>query len=111
MRATFAAGLFLSISMAWAQEMRPVGVARVDITPEFPIRLCGYAARKTPSEGVEQKLWAKAMAIGADEELAIIVTVDNTAVGANVTEEVARRMAEKFKLPRERFVLCSSHSH
>src|SRR4051812_33834441 len=97
--------------VASAQEMRPIGVARIDITPDYPIRLCGYAARKTPSEGVEQKLWAKAMAIGSDDELAIIVTIDNTAVGANVVEEVARRMGEKFKLPRERFVLCSSHSH
>src|SRR3954462_2226796 len=103
--------ILLFICNVSAQEMRPVGVARVDITPDFPIRLCGYAARKTPSEGVEQKLWAKAMAIGSDDELAIIVTVDNTAVGANVVDEVARRLGEKFKLPRERFVLCSSHSH
>src|ERR1051325_11074654 len=101
----------LIIQNAVAEEMRPVGVARVDITPDYPIRLCGYAARKTPSEGVEQKLFAKALAIGSDDELAIIVTVDNTAVGANVTEEVARRMGEKFKLPREVFGLCSSHSH
>src|SRR3989440_2254764 len=106
-----AALLFLGSTVVVADEMRPVGVARVDITPDYPIRLCGYAARKTPSEGVEQKLWAKALAIGSDEDLAIIITVDNTAVGANVTEEVARRMEQKFKLPRERFVLCSSHSH
>src|SRR6266478_6659184 len=112
MRLVLMAAVVLFIAQfASAQEIRPVGVARVDITPDYAIRLCGYAARKTPSEGVEQKLWAKAMAIGGDEELAIIVTVDNTAVGANVTEEVARRMEQKFKLPRERFVLCSSHSH
>src|SRR5689334_14292336 len=111
MKAGLIAGLLFSFSIASAQEMRPVGVARVDITPDYPIRLCGYAARKTPSEGVEQKLFAKALAIGSDDELAIIVTVDNTAVGANVTEEIARRLGEKFKLPRERFVLCSSHSH
>jgi putative membrane-bound dehydrogenase-like protein len=105
-----ATGLLIAC-VANAQEMRPIGVARVDITPDYSVRLCGYAARKTPSEGVEQKLWAKAMAIGGDEELAIIVTVDNTAVGANLVDEVARRLGEKFKLPRERFVLCSSHSH
>src|SRR3954470_18857382 len=103
--------ILLFICNVSAQEMRPIGVARIDITPDFPIRLCGYAARKKPSEGVEQKLWAKAMAIGSDDELAIVVTVDNTAVGANVVDEVARRMEQKFKLPRERFVLCSSHSH
>src|ERR1051325_6275515 len=106
-----AAMALVAASFVAADEMRPVGVAKVDITPDYPIRLCGYAARKTPSEGVEQKLWAKALAIGSDDELVIIVTVDNTAVGANVSDEVARRMEQKYKLPRERFVLCSSHSH
>src|SRR2546423_5644415 len=106
-----AAMALLIASLANAEELRPIGVARIDITPDYPIRLCGYAARKTPSEGVEQKLWAKAMAIGEEGELAIVVTVDNTAVGANVVEEVAQRMEKKFKVPRERFVLCSSHSH
>jgi Neutral/alkaline non-lysosomal ceramidase, N-terminal len=106
-----AMALLAAAFAANADDLRPIGVARVDITPDYPIRLCGYAARKTPSEGVEQKLFAKALAIGADDELVIIVTVDNTAVGANVSDEVARRMEQKFKLPRERFVLCSSHSH
>jgi hypothetical protein len=43
---------------------RPVGVAQVDITPDYPIRLSGYLARKTECEGVTQRLWAKALAIG-----------------------------------------------
>src|SRR4051812_13511482 len=109
MRVALLAGLFCLISSYafGAEQARPVGVARIDITPDFPIRLCGYAARKMPSEGVEEKLWAKAMAIGDDGDLAIIVTVDNTAVGANVVEEIAQRMEKKFKIPRERFVLCS----
>ncbi|HEV8606987.1 MAG TPA: neutral/alkaline non-lysosomal ceramidase N-terminal domain-containing protein, partial [Tepidisphaeraceae bacterium] len=112
MRFAVLAGLFLFLnSVLAAEEMRPVGVGRVDITPDYAVRLCGYAARKTPSEGVEQKLWAKAMAIGGDDELAIIVTVDNTAVPDTVSDEIARRMEQKYKLPRERFVLCSSHTH
>ena len=35
-----------------------IGVAKIDITPGYPIRLTGYAVRKTESEGTEQKLWA-----------------------------------------------------
>ena len=44
--------------------VRDDAVIGVDITPSYPIRLSGYAARKTESEGVEQRLWAKALAIG-----------------------------------------------
>src|SRR5437660_10342820 len=70
----------------------PIGIAKVDITPDYPIRLCGYAVRTGESQGVEQHVWAKALAIGGDADgIALLVTVDNTAVPAPVTEEVARR--------------------
>src|SRR5437870_11500175 len=80
-----------------------VGVARIDITPDYPIRLTGYAVRKTESEGVEQRLWAKALAIGSDEDAqAILLTVDNCGVSALIIDEVAARLKTKAGLPRER---------
>jgi putative membrane-bound dehydrogenase-like protein len=89
-----------------------VGVAQVDITPEQPIRLTGYAVRKTESEGVEQRLWAKALAIGGDADApAILITVDNCGVCANVIDEVAARLKTKAGIPRERIAVCSSHTH
>ena len=33
-----------------------VGAARVDITPDYPVRLSGYGSCKTWNEGIEQKL-------------------------------------------------------
>lgn len=90
----------------------PVGVAAVDITPEYPIRLNGYGGRKTESEGVESRLQAKALAIGADaQEAAVLVAVDNCGVPARVTEEVAGRLKNRAGLLRERFVVCSTHTH
>jgi hypothetical protein len=50
-----------------------IGAARVDITPADPIRLNGYLARSAPSGGVQQKLWAKALAIGSDEKGAAVI--------------------------------------
>lgn len=38
----------------------PVGVAVVDITPAYPIRLTGYGSRTTESEGVASPLKARA---------------------------------------------------
>ena len=40
-----------------------VGVAEVDVTPDFPIRLRGYSGRVTESTGIVQRLWAKALMI------------------------------------------------
>ncbi len=94
------------------EEPVPIGVAAVDITPETPIRLTGYGDRKTESEGVESRLKAKALAIGGDEEAAaVLVAVDNLGVPAHVTDEVAARLKAKVGLPRERLVVCSTHTH
>lgn len=93
----------------------PVGAAAIDITPDYPVRLVGYESRKTESEGIATRLKARALAIGADNDQeggpVVLLAVDNCAVGSNVTEEVATRLARKVSLKRERFVVCSTHTH
>ena len=100
---------------AFAAEQVPVGAAVVDVTPDYPIRMVGYESRKTESEGIASRLKVRALAIGTDGEAdggpAVLVAVDNCAVGAKVIEEVAGRLSRKVKLPRERFVVCSTHTH
>src|SRR5438552_5619 len=102
------------VCSALAAEKEPlveIGVAKVDITPAYPIRLSGYAVRKKESEGVATRLWAKALAMGSDKEgPAILITVDNTGVPASVREEVVQRLKKKRVEP-ERVAICSSHSH
>ena len=110
-------GWVLSPVGAWAQEpvlgTVPVGVAQADITPRTPVRMYGYASRKTESEGVAGRLRAKALAMGgdADEGPAVLLTVDCGAVPAPIRDEVIRRVQEKAAIKLERFVLCNSHNH
>lgn len=90
----------------------PVGVAQVDITPDYPVRLNGYGDRKTESQGVENRIKAKALAIGDDVSgVSVLLAVDNCGVPARLTEDVAGRLKRKVGLARERFVVCSSHTH
>ena len=90
----------------------PVGVATADITPDYPVRLVGYGARTTESDGVESRLKAKALAIGGDEPgPAVLLAVDNLGVPARIVDEVAARLKARAGLPRERFVVCSTHTH
>ena len=37
------------------------GVARVVITPEYPVWMAGYSSRTSPSDGKLHDLWAKAV--------------------------------------------------
>src|SRR5437867_2636540 len=110
----FAALILCSFSIIAAdhQQLSQIGVAKVDITPAYPIRLSGYAVRRKESEGVAQHLWAKALAIGTDKEgPAILITVDNTGVPAVIRDEVVRRLERAKAINPERIALCSSHSH
>jgi len=88
------------------------GMARIDITPSESIRLSGYGARRTSSEGVEQPLFARAFAFQDGEgRRAVLVAADAIAVSAAITGRIAARVAESAGVPRERFALCTSHSH
>jgi hypothetical protein len=106
---------WLGVPLAAEEATVPVGVASADITPGYPIRLTGYGNRQTESEGVASPLKARALAIGGDDEAAggpaLLVAVDNSAVGAKITEEVAARLKTRVGLKRERFVVCSTHTH
>lgn len=89
-----------------------VGAAKIDVTPEEPIRLSGYGSREDESEGVAQRLWAKALAIGSDEEgPAVLITVDLIGVPAHVTDALAERLENKAGLDRSRLAVCATHTH
>src|SRR4051812_2034241 len=83
-------GLFPALPAAagTAPQVYRAGVARIDIPPSSPVRLSGFASRKTESEGVTQRIWAKALALD-DGEPAVLIAVDNLGIPAAMTREVA----------------------
>jgi hypothetical protein len=90
----------------------PVGVAEIDITPEYPVRLSGFGFRRTESEGVTQRIWAKALAFGSDTEgPAVLVTVENKGLSLEICEEVSRRVSAKSGVKPARFTVTSTHTH
>jgi putative membrane-bound dehydrogenase-like protein len=85
------------------------GVARIDITPSYPVRLSGFGFRRTESEGVTQRIWAKALALG-DDSPAVLITVDNLGVPARIVQELARRLGKKG-VRRDRLAVTATHTH
>ncbi len=55
----------ITLMPAFAAEKAPwkVGVATAVITPQRPMLMSGYAARKAPATGKDQDLFGKALAI------------------------------------------------
>jgi hypothetical protein len=88
------------------------GVARVPITPEGPIWMSGYAARKKPSEGVIHDLWAKALALEDRRgNRVVIVTTDLIGLPRAISDAVAARVQKQYGIERARLLLNSSHTH
>ena len=88
------------------------GVAAVDITPELPIWLSGFAARNKPAEEKLDDLWAKALVLeDAAGRRAVLVTMDLVGIDRELSREVCRRLEARFQLPRSCVALCVSHTH
>ena len=102
--------LFLVTFLPLVANAIDVGVASVDITPDYPVRLSGYGSRRDVNKGVLQHIYAKALAIGSDAEgPAVIVTVDNCGVPRAMRNAVVAALNGAVK--DENFTICSSHTH
>lgn len=90
-----------------------IGVARIDITPENPVRLAGFAARtKSEASTVIQPLSAKAIAFGSDaQNPSILITVDLIGIQWRVTSELSDRLSQSLGVEPSQIVICASHSH
>src|SRR5262245_34006656 len=106
-------GLLVLVAPVPADEPRfKAGVASVVITPSEMIWMAGYASRTKPAEGVEHALHAKAVALEDTNGIVLVlVTTDLVGRPRSVSEPVAREVAKRAGLPRERLMLTSSHTH
>jgi hypothetical protein len=108
--------LLVSSNDIQAQRIEPqiyqVGVAKIDITPSYPIRLSGFGFRRTESEGVTQRIWAKALAIeDKSNKPVVLIAVDNVGVPAYLVDEVGGQLENKIGLPRDHLSITATHTH
>ncbi|MCX7886791.1 MAG: neutral/alkaline non-lysosomal ceramidase N-terminal domain-containing protein [Verrucomicrobiae bacterium] len=88
------------------------GVASAKITPQEPVWMAGYAARKKPSEGVATDLFAKALAIeDTNGRRLLIVTMDLIGVPRLLRDWLEQQAKEKYGLPQASLLMNASHTH
>jgi hypothetical protein len=111
--AALVVGFAFLISHAVADEAgHRVGVTAVDITPSHPVRLNGFGFRRDESEGVTQKIWAKALAIGAKpDDACVLIAVDVLGIPDEYRRDVAQRLARRVGFKPERLTVTATHTH
>jgi hypothetical protein len=99
-------------SVAAAEPEWKAGLAQLKITPERPMLMSGYAARKKPFEKVATDLNVKAMILEDGEgHRAALVTSDLLGFPAHVAEPICERIEKSVGLPRAHILINSSHTH
>ncbi len=89
-----------------------VGFASRDVTPEGPVWLNGYAARKHASDKVDTPLLVQAVAFqDAAGERIVLVAVDNCEGNRDFMAPVLEKIKERFSLPPEAVIVVWSHTH
>jgi hypothetical protein len=105
--------LFDDHSLAWSTEGEDslrAGIVKVDITPDKPVKMSGYAGRKDPSTGVHDRLYARIVAFQSSSQRLVLVSTD--LIGFyNTYEPIRDAICDRFDLePRELF-LSGTHTH
>ena len=90
-------------------DLTPVGVAKIDITPDEPVPLINELSTEL-SKGVAQPLCARAFAIGENPPV-VLVGFDGIGVPAHLTEALAKPLSAARSIPRENVALAASHTH
>jgi neutral ceramidase len=89
-----------------------IGLAKVKVTPDEPIRMAGYAARTLPFESVTSDLYAKAMAFeDRDGNRALLITADTLGFPEELSERICKRVMVAAGLERESVLLNGTHTH
>jgi hypothetical protein len=84
----------------------------VNISPELPIWLSGYGGRTKPAATKHDDLFAKALVLeDAKGRRGVVVGLDLIGTDRELSQNVSRRLEEKYQLPRSAVALCSSHTH
>ena len=89
-----------------------VGVAELDITPETPVPLAGFASRdNAPSEGVDHPLALKAFWWSVGESHALLVVADILWWAPEAVDALKGRIAARWPVPPDQIVLHATHTH
>ena len=105
--------LLFAAPPARAQDLR-AGYAKVDITPTGPVDLGGYDLRGTPSDGIYDRLYARALIFEASGVRVAFVEADVIGIGFLGTQQhdaFRRRISESTGIPERNILLGDAHNH
>jgi len=106
--------LLLTISPVQSNQKKDLlraGTAKIDITPEKPVKMAGYAGRKDLSDGVHDPLSARVVVFENNEKRLVLVSTDLLGFYNATAEPLRKAIMDEFKLKPSELFLSAIHTH
>jgi len=87
------------------------GSARVNITPQKPIHMSGYAGRKIPSTGIHDDLHACTLCFSDTNSKVLFVTADIIAFPDELVTEIKQKINHETGISESNIFLTAVHNH
>ena len=87
------------------------GFSKIDITPDFPVKLYGYASRTSYSEGVHDPLSARAVVFENNGNKFVLLSSDLGSYSREALEVIKKSLTDRFGLKDSELFLTAIHSH
>ena len=95
-----------------AQAGWKAGLAKAVITPHESLWMAGYGGRTGPAEGTQHDLFIRVLALEDEQgRRGVILSSDTLGFPQSISDDVAVRLKEKYKLERSQVLLHASHTH
>ncbi len=91
--------------------MLKIGCTKVDITPDFPVFLCGYGGRNQLSDCIDDRLSAGVVVLAQGRRRQLLLTIDSTGIGMNDCRRIYADLRKATGFKEEQIYLSCSHTH
>lgn len=106
--------VFLATSVLQAKQSASslrAGTAKIDITPEKPVKMAGYASRTELSQGVHDPLSARVVAFENNGKRLVLVSTDLIGFYDGTADYMTKAILEECKLEPSELFLSAIHTH
>ena len=107
---SFTLAVYPSVAAASEGTLR-AGIAKIDITPDKPVKMSGYGARTALSEDVHDPLSVRIIAFENDGERLVLVSSDLLGFYGGTAEHFRKVILSEFKLKPDELFLSAIHTH
>lgn len=88
-----------------------VGFGRGVITPDLPVVLAGFGARKGPATEVRHDLLAQAVVVRTDQTTMCLLVLDLLLLGVDLARPVRQAVATALGIPLHQVMTSCTHTH